>query len=140
MKKIVGVRFKPAGKVYDFDCGAFVLKRGDHVIVETEKGLGFGTVAVPPAPCKERPPDKPLKKMYRLASEEDFKDRFPECEVGAMPPFGNIYGMDVYVAASLAEDEEIAFNAGTHTELIRLDYQDFERLVQPRVAKLSKRT
>lgn len=81
MKKIVGVRFKPAGKVYDFDCGAFVLKRGDHVIVETEKGLGFGTVAVPPAPCEERPPDKPLKKMYRLASEEDFCQREKNLEV-----------------------------------------------------------
>lgn len=75
MKKIVGVRFKPAGKVYDFDCGAFVLKQGDHVIVETEKGLGFGTVAVPPTPCENRPPEKPLKKMYRLASEADFRQR-----------------------------------------------------------------
>jgi cell fate regulator YaaT (PSP1 superfamily) len=76
MNKIVGIRFKPAGKVYDFDSGAFVLKRGDHVIVETEKGLGFGTVAVPPAPCEHRPVDKPLKKVYRLASEEDFR----QCE------------------------------------------------------------
>lgn len=72
-----------------------------------------------------------------LASEEEFKDFFPQCEVGAMPPFGNLYGMDVYVAESLTEDEEIAFNAGTHTELIRMNYKDFARLAQPKVLKFS---
>jgi Ala-tRNA(Pro) deacylase len=66
-----------------------------------------------------------------LASEADFRDRFPDCEVGAMPPFGNLYGMPVFVAESLAEDDEIAFNAGTHTELIRLGYRDFAELVHP---------
>jgi Ala-tRNA(Pro) deacylase len=54
-----------------------------------------------------------------------------------MPPFGNLYGMDVYSAEKLAEDEEIAFNAGSHTELIRLSYKDFEKLVKPRVLKFS---
>ncbi len=71
MNKIVGIRFKPAGKVYDFDSGAFVLKPGDHVIVETEKGLGFGVVAVAPRIVEERAADKKLKKVYRLASEDD---------------------------------------------------------------------
>jgi len=73
MSKIVGIRFKPAGKVYDFDCGAFVLKKGDDVIVETERGLGFGTVAVDPIPEDDRPPGKPLKKVFRLASEKDYQ-------------------------------------------------------------------
>jgi Ala-tRNA(Pro) deacylase len=68
-----------------------------------------------------------------VAKESTFKDRFPECDLGAMPPFGNLYGMPVYVADSLAEDEEIAFNAGSHTELVKMSYRDFERLVQPRV-------
>ena len=68
-----------------------------------------------------------------LATESEFKDRFPECEVGAMPPFGNLYDLDVYADESLREDEEIAFNAGTHTELVRLAYADFERLVKPKV-------
>ncbi len=72
-----------------------------------------------------------------LAPEADFKDLFPHCETGAMPPFGNLYGMDVYVAESLAEDEKIAFNAGSHTELIQMDYADFERLVQPTVLRFS---
>jgi cell fate regulator YaaT (PSP1 superfamily) len=72
MKKVVGIRFKPAGKVYNFDCGVFVLNRGDRVIVETEQGLGFGTVVVPPVPIEETPSQKPLKKVYRLAGEKDF--------------------------------------------------------------------
>ncbi len=73
----------------------------------------------------------------QLATEEEFKDRFPECELGAMPPFGNLYGMDVYVAEQLAQDEEIAFNAGSHTELVKLAYADFERLAKPKVLKFA---
>ena len=72
-----------------------------------------------------------------LAREAEFKDRFPECDTGAMPPFGNLYGMPVFVDQSLAKDEEIAFNAGSHNELIRLSFGDFERLVRPTVLKLS---
>jgi len=68
-----------------------------------------------------------------LAQEAAFRDRFPECDLGAMPPFGNLYGMPVYVADSLADDEEIAFNAGSHTELVKMSYRDFERLVQPKI-------
>ncbi|MGW8268823.1 MAG: aminoacyl-tRNA deacylase [Longimicrobiales bacterium] len=70
-----------------------------------------------------------------LASEQEFKGRFPDCEVGAMPPFGNLYEMDTLVDEALAKDHQIAFNAGTHTELIRMAYSDFERLVRPKVLK-----
>ena len=73
----------------------------------------------------------------RLAYEQEFKDKCPDCEVGAMPPFGNLYEMEVYVAESLLEDEEIAFNAGTHTELMKMKYKDFERLVKPKILKFS---
>lgn len=72
-----------------------------------------------------------------LAGEKEFKDMFPACEVGAMPPFGNLYGMDVYVSETLSKDEEIAFNAGSHTELVRLAYADFARLVNPTVVQLA---
>ncbi len=72
-----------------------------------------------------------------LASEQEFQNLFPNCELGAMPPFGNLFGMDVIVAQSLTDDEEIAFNAGTHFELVKLAYQDLERLVQPVVVKFS---
>ena len=66
-----------------------------------------------------------------LASESEFKDSFPDCETGAMPPFGNLYGMNVFVSQALREDEQIAFNAGSHSELVRLPYTEFERLVHP---------
>jgi Ala-tRNA(Pro) deacylase len=66
-----------------------------------------------------------------LASEPEFTRHFPDCEVGAMPPFGNLYNMEVYVAESLTENETIIFNAGSHMELIQMDYRDFETLVKP---------
>ncbi len=78
-------------------------------------------------------------KEVSLCNESEFKDKFPGCEVGAMPPFGNLYEMDVYVAQSLTEDEDIYFNAGSHTELIRLSYADFEKLVKPKVLKFSSK-
>jgi Ala-tRNA(Pro) deacylase len=73
----------------------------------------------------------------RLASEIEFKDNFPDCAVGAMPPFGNLYGITVFVDESLTADKEIAFNACSHNELIRLAYEDFVRLTQPRVLKFA---
>jgi len=73
-----------------------------------------------------------------LATEDEFRGLFPECELGAMPPFGNLYGMPVYVSEALREDEEIAFNAGTHTELIQMSYLDFELLVKPEILSFSK--
>jgi len=75
----------------------------------------------------------------RLANEQEFKDKFPGCEVGAMPPFGNLYGLDTFVAATLVEDEEFAFNAGTHTEIIRMQYHDFEKLVTPTILRFSSK-
>ncbi len=101
---------------------------------------GKMTMIVLPAYCKI---DFDLLKeaagasKVELASEQEFKDMFPGCEIGAMPPFGNLYGMEVLVDKSLCEDEEIAFNAGSHTELIRLSYKDFEGLVKPKVVKFS---
>jgi len=71
--------------------------------------------------------------QVKFVSEEQFRERFPGCETGAMPPFGNLYGMDVYLAEALAQQEEIAFNAGSHTEVIRMPFKDFDRLVHARV-------
>jgi len=73
-----------------------------------------------------------------LADEAEFAKRFPDCEVGAMPPFGVLYDMDVYVAESLSEDEKIAFNAGSHLEVIQMNYKDYEALVKPRFIFLDK--
>ena len=101
---------------------------------------GDMAMAVLPAPYKVD--FKSLKnatkaKKVALASEDDFKDLFPDCEVGAMPPFGNLYEMNVYADESLAEEIEIAFCAGSHTELIRLAYKDFAKLVEPKVFSFS---
>ena len=74
-----------------------------------------------------------------LATEQEFGKLFPDCELGAMPPFGNLYDLEVFVSPHLAEDAEIAFNAGSHTELIQLTYTDFERLVSPATVRLSTR-
>ena len=76
-------------------------------------------------------------KKVQLASEDEFKDKFPECETGAMPPFGNLYGMEVFADENLARDKEIAFNACSHRELIRLAWKDFARLARPKVVKFA---
>ena len=68
-----------------------------------------------------------------LSSEREFKQRFPDCEAGAMPPFGNLYGIPVYAAENLAAEIEIAFCGGAHGELVRMSFEDFNRLVQPQV-------
>jgi Ala-tRNA(Pro) deacylase len=106
------------------------------VILEAD---GRPVMVVMPAPDRVD-----LKKAKRvigarevtLASEEKFADLFPGCERGAEPPFGNLFDMPVYAEARLAEDDEIVFNAGTHVEAIRMTYEDFERLVKPRVEDL----
>lgn len=102
-----------------------------------------GRMAMAVLPAPERVDLGRLKQAagaakVELATEKQFKDRFPECEAGAMPPFGNLYDMDVYVSPSLAADEEIAFNAGSHSELVRLAYKDFERLANPKVASIAQ--
>jgi Ala-tRNA(Pro) deacylase len=69
-----------------------------------------------------------------LATEADFKALFPDCAVGAMPPFGNLYGIETYVDQSLAGDDFIVFEAGTHSDAIRMSYSDYARLASPTVA------
>lgn len=78
-------------------------------------------------------------KEVELATEDEFENKFPDCELGAMPPFGNFYDLDTLVAEALTEDEEIAFNAGTHKELIKMKYRDFEELVQPEIMPVGVR-
>src|SRR3970040_3165563 len=77
-------------------------------------------------------------KELRLAHEDEFADRFPGCEVGAMPPFGNLYDLPVFVDNSLAEDETIVFEAGTHTDTMSMKYADFERLGKTQPAEFAR--
>ena len=72
-----------------------------------------------------------------LASEDEFQSRFPGCELGAMPPFGNLYDMQTFVDTMLEEDDEIAFNAGTHTQVVRLSFEDYSKLSQPTMCSIS---
>ena len=76
-------------------------------------------------------------KHAEIATEADFREKFPDCEVGAMPPFGNLYGMAVFADETLARDKEIAFNAGSHRELMHITWEDYAGLVHPTIAELS---
>lgn len=96
-----------------------------------------GRLAMAVLPATQRVHIRRLRKAtgatrVEIAHEHDFEGDFPDCELGAMPPFGNLYGMEVYVDPHLAEDDEIAFNAGSHTELVKVRYRDFERLAKPK--------
>ncbi len=75
-------------------------------------------------------------KEVRLATEDEFSGRFPECEIGAMPPFGSLFGLPVFVDPALEKDEYVYFNAGNHMQTVRLKYEDFARLVKPQRARL----
>ncbi len=75
-----------------------------------------------------------------LASEADFAHIFPDCEVGAMPPFGNLYGVPVFVDETLTHDKEIVFNAGNHREIIKMSYAEYERVVQPKIVYVATHT
>lgn len=133
--KYVSIVHSPAFTAQEIAASAHI---PGHEIAKTVmvKVDGVLAMAVLPAPMHvdlDRLRDVTGAKSVTLATESDFKEQFPGCELGAMPPFGNLYDMDVYVAESLTHDELIAFNAGTHTELIRMAYADLERLVQPKV-------
>jgi Ala-tRNA(Pro) deacylase len=101
-----------------------------------------GALAMAVLPASYHVDLQALKKVVgvmdaELASEREFKQHFPDCETGAMSPFGNLYGIPVYVDETLTQDEEIVFNAGSHHELIKLAYADFYRLVRPDVLNFS---
>ena len=101
-----------------------------------------GRLAMVVVPASSRVDLFKLKKYLgadavELASEIEFRDRFPDCETGAMPPFGNLYGMDVFADETLAQDKEIAFNAGSHRELVRMAFADFRGLVKPALIPLA---
>jgi len=76
----------------------------------------------------------------RLAAEDEFAGHFPDCEVGAVPPLGNLYGLPLYVDQALAEDEKIVFDAGTHTDTFTVTYEDFARVAKPEVADFAVRS
>ena len=137
--RYVTIRHSPAFTAQEIAVSAHIPGKqlAKSVIVKFDGQLAMAVLPASDTVDVERLKAAAGARTVALASEPDFQDRFPECEVGAMPPFGNLYGLDVWVAARLAEDEEIAFNAGDHTELMRMAYRDFDRLVHPQVGQFS---
>jgi Ala-tRNA(Pro) deacylase len=137
--KYVTIRHSPAYTAQEIAQSAHI--RGQY-LAKTVMVKIDGKMAMAVLPASQKVDLELLRqaagaKKVELAREAEFQERFPGCEAGAMPPFGNLYGMDVYVADALTADKQIAFNAGSHTELIKTAYEDFERLVQPKVTKIS---
>ena len=133
--KYVSIRHSAAFTASEVAASAHVLGRdfAKTLIVKVDGGLAMIVL-----PASRRLLLHDLREMLgtddvKLATETEFRGAFPDCEVGAMPPFGNLYSMRVYVAASLADEKDIVFNAGTHTEVIQMAYADFDRLVRPTV-------
>jgi Ala-tRNA(Pro) deacylase len=133
--KYVMVRHSPAYTAAEVAASAHVTGRDFAKTLVVKIGSNLAMVVLP---ATRRLVIDDLREMLesphaQLATEAEFLRRFPDCEPGAMPPFGNLYDMPVYVASSLCEEPEIAFNAGTNTEVIKMPYEDFERLVKPTV-------
>lgn len=101
-----------------------------------------GKMAMTVMPATEKLSFHRLKKTVgvndvTLVSEWEFVDKFPGCERGAMPPFGKLYGLPVFVSGTLAEDSDIAFSAGSHREVIKISFKDFKRLERPRIGSFT---
>ena len=137
--KFVSIRHSTAYTAQEIAASAHVKGRNlaKSVVVKLD-----GNMALAVLPAKYQIDFDKLRgaaraKQVELAAEGEFVERFPGCETGAMPPFGNLYDLPVYVDETLTRDEEIAFNACSHTELIQIAYRDFQRLVKPKVARFS---
>jgi len=137
--KYISIKHSPAFTAQEIAASAHIdgKRIAKTVILKVNGKLVF---AILPATYKvdfDLLKDSLRAESVRLATEQEFKDKCPGCEVGAMPPMGNLFDIDTYVAASLVEDEEIAFNAGNHSELIKMKYTDFENLVKPKILRFA---
>jgi len=137
--KYVSIRHSTAYTAQEIAASAHVKGKNmaKTVIVKID-----GKIAMAVLPAKYQIDLDSLKKSCKatsveLAREEEFSHLFSGCETGAMPPFGNIYGIPMYADETLKKDDEIAFNACSHTELIQIRYKDFEKLAKPKFCKFS---
>jgi Ala-tRNA(Pro) deacylase len=135
------VRHSPAFTAQEIAAASHIPGRelAKSVIVKVDGELAMAVLPAPDLVDWDRLAELAGTREVEQAHEADFRDHFADCEVGAMPPFGNLYELDVYVDERLADAGEIAFNAGSHRELIRMSYGDFERLVQPARGKFAAR-
>ncbi len=139
--KYVSIKHPPAFTAQEIAASAHLSGKdvAKTVVVKLDGSFAMAVLPAPDKVSANRLRELSGAREVELASEKEFTDLFPRCEVGAMPPFGNLWGMRVFVDQRLVQDEEIAFNAGSHTELVRLSYADYARLVDPCVGNLSTR-
>jgi len=137
--RYVSVRHSPAYTAQEIAASAHIPGRelAKTVMVKIDGAMAMAVLAAPARLDLGSLRRAAGARSVTLADEKEFSGAFPDCEPGAMPPFGNLYGLKVYIDRALAEDRQIAFNAGSHAELVQMDYRQFERLVQPVVASLS---
>jgi Ala-tRNA(Pro) deacylase len=135
--KYLSVKHSPAFTAQEVAAAAHIPGRemAKTVVVKLDAAMALVVLPAPEMVRMGQLKDQTGAERVELASEQEFKTRFPDCEVGAMPPFGNLYDMDTFVAGSLSENPEIAFNGGTHTEVIRMAYADWANLVRPKVLR-----
>ncbi|MGH2807451.1 MAG: aminoacyl-tRNA deacylase [Actinomycetota bacterium] len=112
---------------------------GKVVVVAADDELALVVLPAPSAVDLDKVAPALGAKAARLAEESEFESRFPGCDTGAMPPFGNnsLYDVPVVVDRAVSEQDEVAFNACTHTDTVHLAYSDFARLVDPTVADVT---
>ena len=139
--KYVSVSHSPAFTAQEIAASAHVPGKelAKTVMVKLDGKMAMVVLPAPDKVSAHRLKEVTGAREVELASEKEFADLFPKCEVGAMPPFGNLWDMEVFADAHLREDDDIVFNAGTHTELVKLSFTDYERLVHPKVADISTR-
>jgi len=137
--KYVSIRHSPAFTAQEVADSAHLPRRelAKTVMVKLDGSMAMVVLPAPEMISVDALRAATGAKVVELATEREFGRLFPGCEIGAMPPFGNLWDLPVLVEQRLREDERIAFNAGTHTELIQLAYGDFERLVQPAVLEFA---
>lgn len=137
--KYVSIVHSPAYTAQEVAASAHVTGRelAKVVVVELDKQMAMAVLPANRKIVLQDLREVTGSEQVKFASEEQFKQLFPDCETGAMPPFGNLYGMEVYVAEALTNNDEIAFNAGSHTEVIKMAFADFQRLVKPKIVSFT---
>ena len=137
--KYVTIQHSPAFTAQEVAQSAHIPGGG---LAKTVMVIIDGALAMAVLPANRRVQVQDLRGLtgcddVRLAHEDEFKQCFPDCEAGAMPPFGNLYDMSVYISPELAAEPDIVFNAGSHTELVRMSWSDYHSLVKPHVAEFA---
>lgn len=107
------------------------------VMIKIDGEMAMAVIPAPERVSFEDLVEQTGASKVELASEKEFKELFPDCDLGAMPPFGNLYGIPVYASKNLAEEIEIAFCGGEHGELVRMSFEDFKRLAKPKLLDIS---